>query len=498
MRRLLPQTFYNPISLVGSAIAFVSLGTILFLFLVELVSEQTKPYVGILTYIVLPAFLLIGLFSIPLGMWVERGRRRRAGDESIPRFPQIDLNNPRHRALFTYFSITTIFLLLFTAVGSYRAYEFTDSVTFCGEICHKVMQPEYTAYQNSPHARVTCAECHVGPGATWFVRSKLSGAYQVYATTFNKFPRPIPTPIKNLRPAQETCEQCHWPQHFYGEKKRVNTYFLSDEQNTRWSITLLMKTGGGTSATGPTTGIHWHMNIANEITYVAADTTRQKIAWVRSKNMHGEITEYVSTENPLSPEELAQGEKRRMDCMDCHNRPTHIYYPPARTVNQALELHRINASLPFIRSTAVQALIQPYSSTAGAMDSIGLFIRNFYEERYPEIAASKQTAIDSAVGEVQRIFKKNFFPEMRVSWKAYPNNIGHLQDPGCFRCHDGKHASADGKLISSDCNSCHTIIAQGGSTMKETVSLSGLPFQHPIDIGESWKEMLCNECHTGE
>jgi hypothetical protein len=498
MRRRLPNTFYNPVSLVGSAIAFVSFGTVLFLFLLELVSEQTKPYVGILTYIILPAFMIFGLILIPVGMWIERQRRRRSGDESTPRFPRIDLNEPRQRSMFAFFSVSTIFLLLFTAIGSYRAYEFTDSVAFCGEICHSVMRPEFTAYRNSPHARVACVQCHVGPGATWFVRSKLSGAYQVYAVAFNKFPRPIPTPVRSLRPAQETCEQCHWPQVFYGEKEKVNTYFLSDEKNTKWSITLLIKTGGGTSATGPTSGIHWHMNIANEITYVPTDSSGQKIAWVRSKSMDGRVTEYMSLDDPLSPQDLAKAEKRRMDCMDCHNRPTHIYSPPARIVNEALELQRIDATLPFIRSTAVQALVQPYSSTAAALDSIGIFIRNFYQQGYAEIAQSKKVAINSAVAEIQRGYQKNFFPEMRVSWKAYPNNIGHLQDPGCFRCHDGKHASADGKLIPNDCGSCHTIITQGWDKVKEPVSLAGLPFQHPVDVGDAWKTMLCSECHTGE
>jgi hypothetical protein len=240
------------------------------------------------------------------------------------------------------------------------------------------------------------------------------------------------------------------------------------------------------------------MNIANEITYVPTDSSRQKIAWVRSKSMDGKVVEYVSVDSPLSSEEIAAAEKRRMDCMDCHNRPTHIYSPPVRIVNQALELQRINATLPLIRSTAVQALVQPYSSTVSALDSIGIFIRNFYQERYPENALSKKSSIDSAIAEVQRGYQKNFFPDMHVSWKAYPNNIGHLQDPGCFRCHDGRHTSADGKVISNDCSSCHTIIAQGGDTAKESVSLAGLPFQHPVDIGDSWKTMLCNECHTGE
>ncbi len=272
MKRIFPSSFYNPVTLVGAAIAGVSFGLILFLMVLESFSESPKPYMGIIAFVLLPAVLLIGLFILVFG--IVRERRRIHSGKPEMHLPQIDLNNPKHRTAFAAFSLGTILLLLLSAFGSFKAYEHTDSDQFCGETCHKVMEPEYTAYQFSPHARVGCVKCHIGPGAGWFVRSKLSGTYQVYATLFNKYPRPIPTPIENLRPAQETCEQCHWPKHFFSEKQLQNTYFTSDEKNTKWTLNLLIKIGGGNVEAGPTSGIHWHMNIANQVTYATADSQR--------------------------------------------------------------------------------------------------------------------------------------------------------------------------------------------------------------------------------
>ena len=188
---------------------------------------------------------------------------------------------PRQRNAFLLVAVVTFVFLMFTALGSYRTYEFTESVQFCGQTCHAVMKPEYTAYQNSSHARVACVQCHIGPGATWFVKSKLSGSYQVYATLFHKYPRPIPTPVQNLRPAQETCEQCHWPQKFYGAVEKVRTHFMSDEKNSPWTVEMLLKVGGGDPTHGPVGGIHWHMNVANKVEYIATDEARQIIPWVR-------------------------------------------------------------------------------------------------------------------------------------------------------------------------------------------------------------------------
>ncbi|MEK6755536.1 MAG: NapC/NirT family cytochrome c [Bacteroidota bacterium] len=497
MRRVFPPSFYNAITLIGAAVAAVSFGLILFLMLLEMLAEHPKPYMGIIAFVILPAFLILGLVLIVVGILREH-RRERTGKPHGLHLPQIDLNNPRHRTAFTFFSIGAVLLLMFSAFGSFKAYEYTDSDEFCGTTCHRVMEPEYTAYQYSPHARVGCVQCHIGPGAGWFVRSKLSGAYQVYATAFNKYPRPIPTPIENLRPAQETCEQCHWPKHFFSEKQHVNIYYLSDEHNTKWTLNLLMKIGGGNIEAGPTSGIHWHMNIANELTYVHTDSQRQVIPWIRSRTADGKEIVYRSTENPISDEDLKKSKARRMDCIDCHNRPTHIYHPPARSVNHVMSLGWIDPELPSVKSIAVKALEYPYTSKQVALDSIKLVIEEFYRNIRPDIAARKKVEIERAVEEVQKIYSRNYFPEMQVNWKKFPDDIGHLYYPGCFRCHDGKHVSDDGKVLSRDCNVCHTILAQQSEKERLRLSLGGVEYHHPVDIGDAWKEMNCSDCHNSQ
>jgi cytochrome c2 len=111
---------------------------------------------------------------------------------------------------------------------------------------------------------------------------------------------------------------------------------------------------------------------------------------------------------------------------------------------------------------------------------------------YPDTAAVRQ-----AMTAVQRIYQTNFFPEMRVNWRAYPTNLGHTIFPGCYRCHDGKHRSDDGRVISHSCTACHVIIAQGSGTAGDTIGPEGIDFQHPTDIGEMWRTVNCAVCHTG-
>lgn len=495
MRRIFPNSFYNIITLIGSAIAAVSFGLILFLVLLESMAESPKPYMGIIAFVILPAIMLVGLGIAAFGIFREHARARH-GKPVEHHLPQINLNNPRHRTAFVWISLGMILLLLLSAFGSFKAYENTDSDQFCGESCHSVMEPEYTAYQYSPHARVGCVKCHIGPGAGWFVRSKLSGTYQLYAVMFDKYPRPIPTPIENLRPAQETCEQCHWPKHFFAEKQQSNSYYLSDEKNTKWELTLLIKIGGGNIEAGPTSGIHWHMNINNKLFYVPADSTRQSIPWVRSERPDGTVITYRSTEAPLSEEELRARPTRRMDCIDCHNRPTHIYHPPARSVNHVMALGWIDPSLPGVKGLSVSALEYPYSSQQSAMDSIALLFDEHYAKNLSAADSSGKARIARAVAEVQKIYSRNYFPAMRVNWKKFPDNIGHMYYPGCFRCHDGKHVSDDGKVLPRDCNTCHTILAQKFEQDTLRLSLTGVEYVHPADIGDAWKETNCSDCHN--
>jgi len=473
------SVFRNWLSLTGLVVVVGSLFSFLLLLLLDALAHFANPYVGILTYLVAPGFLVIGLFLAILGAFL---RHRRILKTSGPLPPlRIDLTRPRDRRLLGFFLAGSVLFLLISALGSYQTYHFTESVQFCGLACHGVMKPEYVTYRNGPHARVACAECHIGKGANWYVRSKLSGTYQVYATLADKYHRPITTPIPNLRPAQETCEECHWPQKFVGNLEHTFYSFLSDETNTPFTVRMLLNVGGGDPTHGPVGGIHWHMNVGNKIEYLASDEARQKIPYVRVTELSlGVVTEFRS---PRFTNAVDEASLRRMDCMDCHNRPAHRYQTPNSAVSLAISLTNIDRGLLWIKSNAVYALTLPYTNTTQALQNIATTL----SERYPN-----DPRIRPAIGAVQKIYTNNFFPEMKASWKDYPDNIGHKDWPGCFRCHDGLHKTADGKrsIKANDCNACHTILAEGSGP-----ELNQVPekFKHPGDEVEGG----CNDCHTG-
>jgi len=484
----------NPISLIGIALAMVALGNIIFLFFIDLISDHPSPYVGILAYMIAPGILIFGLALALFGAWHYRRKAVHAAAIGKPTL-KLDFSDPGQRGAAVFFMTFIVIFVLMSVVGSYRAYEYTDSVQFCGQLCHTVMNPEFTAYQLSPHARVACVECHVGSGATWYVKSKLSGARQVFATVLNTYPRPIPTPVHDLRPAAQTCEQCHWPKKFYGAQLKVFTHYGNDEKNTARQIRMLIKTGGGDPATGAPEGIHWHMNIANEITYVSTDEQRQIIPYVHVKDMQGRETEYFAKDAKLNKDQVAKLGKRRMDCIDCHNRPTHIYVTPDLSVDQSLLARRLDGALPFLKVQAVTALTGKYDTTEAAMQGIAKTLHDFYGQKYPELANSKQLEIRNAIDEVQRIYRSTTFPEMKVNWQTHPNNIGHFYSNGCFRCHDGQHVSSEGKTITKDCNACHTLFGQQEGAVN-LASTPGLSFTHPVDLGDM-TAVNCSDCHNG-
>ncbi len=493
----LPQSFYNWTSFIGATIAIVSLFMIGFLFAISMFFAQGSSYLGLFMWIVLPAFFVIGLVVIPTGMVIKYQKDKKQHIVYEKTWPKVDLNDPKVRNAAMIFGVGSIFFLLISAVGSYEAFHYTESVKFCGTLCHEVMKPEYTAYQNSSHARVACVECHVGAGADWYVRSKLSGLYQVYAVTFGNYPKPIPTPISNLRPARETCEECHWPQKFYARQLIVERHYLSDENNTEWDINLEMKTGPAYSALGLQEGIHWHINPDVKIEYVATEATRQNIPWVRYTNTKtGESVVYEDEDNKLSQQQLDSLEIRVMDCMDCHNRPSHDYHTPVKFINNAITAGEIPKELPGIKSLAATVVGTNFSTTDSAMNYIQTEVYNYYKTSYADVFSEKKDLIDKAVTGIQNEFKKNIFPEMKVKWSAYQNNIGHLEFVGCFRCHNDRHQEKSGRVISRDCNLCHSIVAQGAPDTLQTTSVnSTLKFVHPVDIGDAWKTDLCSECH---
>ncbi len=434
----------SPISVAGMVLTTISAVLFLVVFLGDLFGLHRNPYIGIVFFLILPGVFIFGLALIPLGAWVERRRRAAGKAPSEVHWPRIDLNDPVQRQTAVILFALTIANVTIVSLAAYRGVEYMDSVQFCGQVCHSVMQPEFVAYQDGPHSRVTCVQCHIGSGASWFARSKLSGLRQVYAVAFHTYSRPIPSPVEALRPARDTCEQCHWPEKFQGDKL-VNVYeYADDEANTESVTTLNVHVGGGSQRLGIATGIHWHMNVANEIEYIATDDKRQVIPWVRVKDRFGKVTEYIA--KGTTPEELAKGERRRMDCMDCHNRPSHAMAPtPERAVNDAMASGLIPLTLPFVHREAVQALKAGNSAA----------LREFYRTTQPGVFASRAADVERAVTAVQDIYQRNVFPAMNVGFGTYANNIGHVDSPGCFRCHDEEHTSKDGRTISQDCETCH-------------------------------------------
>jgi hypothetical protein len=488
-----PSLFRNYVSFVGAAIFTAALASDGLLFLMEITSKAENPYLGILTYVILPAFLILGLLLVVLGIVLERRRRRKHSPEEILAYPRLDLNDPHSRKAFFVFLFMTFLFISASAFGSYKAYEYSDSVSFCGETCHTVMKPEHIAYLAGAHARVRCVDCHVGPGVGWYVRSKLSGAYQLYSVTFKKYPRPITTPVHNLRPAQDTCEQCHWPEKFFGAQLKVFNHYAYDEQNSLRQRRMLINVGGGSPMTGLVTGIHWHMNIANQIDYISTDEQRQVIPWVRIKDSKGNVTEYFDRNRPLSPQQIAAGLKRKMDCVDCHNRPAHVYLPPDLATDLGFVSGRMDPTIPYLKRKAVEVLSKPYQTTDEALVSIENNLNEFYRTNYADVYGQKQASLKNSITEVKRIFSTYFFPEMRTDWQTHPNNIGHYYFTGCFRCHDGEHVSNTGKVITNNCNVCHTVIYDSANPQ---ASVKTGPFQHPVDLG-SLADRKCETCHKG-
>jgi nitrate/TMAO reductase-like tetraheme cytochrome c subunit len=373
-------------------------------------------------------------------------------------YPEIDLRVPMVRSGLLFIGIATVLNILIFTFASYQGVAYMDTTTFCGQTCHTVMQPEFTAYQNSPHARVSCVECHIGPGAGWFVKSKLSGVRQVFAVTFKTYSRPIPSPVKYLRPARETCEQCHWPQRFSGDKFIVKTNYKDDEKNTPETTALVLKIGGRTWQGA--VGIHGrHLDAGSRIRYISTDEQRQVIPVVYYTDDKGKTVEYVSTDIKVSKEELAKSEKRVMDCIDCHNRPTHAFELPESAVDLRISRGLISADLPYIKKKAVELLKADYPDRETAQKKIVEGVTSYYRGTYPDIYNTKRALVEQSAENVASIYMQNIFPDMKVTWGVHPNNLGHNDFPGCFRCHDGSHTSADGQTISNDCSACHNLLA---------------------------------------
>ena len=405
-----------------------TISAVLFLvvFLADLFGLHTNPYIGVVFFLLLPGGFLVGLGLIPLGAWIERRRRASGKPPTAAHWPRIDFDDPAQRWTAVLIFLLTIANVVIVSLAAYRGVEYMDSVSFCGQVCHTVMKPEFVGHQSGPHANVRCVDCHVAPGASGFAAAKTAGTRRLLAELRGTYPTPVVPAARQLPTAKETCEQCHSPQLAHGDRIRRVVEYADNEKNAASTTALTMHVGV----------IHRHN--AKDIEFIATDKERQTIPYVRVTDGDGRVREFTTA--GTTPETLARGERRRMDCMDCHNRPSHVVVAtPERAVNEVLARGGMPLTLPFIHREAVKAL------KAGNPPAL----RDFYRSPGPEV--------DRAVAAVQEIYDRNVFPSMKVTFGSYPNNIGHIDSAGCFRCHDGEHTSKDGAKIAQDCETCHAI-----------------------------------------
>ncbi|HSB51637.1 MAG TPA: NapC/NirT family cytochrome c [Dissulfurispiraceae bacterium] len=491
------KLFANTLTLTGTIVVVVNIGFILFLSALQAMAQHPKPYADIIIFMILPAFVFCGVVLIAAGISRERRRQRsRMGGRSRPLV--IDFGQPAHRAAVVFFSTAFLLLTLLYAFAGYKAFEYTESDTFCTRICHAVMGPEERAHRFLPHANVSCSSCHVGPGAGYFVAAKLKGTQQLYQVVTNTYRRPVPVPVVDLRPSRDICESCHGPKYTITENLQRRAYYLSDDQNTPWTIDLMLNMGTSHITTDKPPMMHWHYTVAKEIEYATADPTRVAIPWVRAVGFDGKETIYYA-KGAKSGAQVPQGaEKRLMDCIDCHNRAGHGYYPGDMLTNILLAKSVLDPSLPGIKGITVKALDATYGSTEEGREGISKTITGFYEKNHPDIWAKRQDDIRRMTAEVQNVYERNYDPHMKVSWKNFPDHKGHLYSPGCFRCHDGNHVSRDGKVLSKDCRLCHLLVKSERSKDAQSAVLTLADYPHPIDVGDSYKEMNCSDCHGAQ
>ena len=461
-----PALFFgnNPLSLAGGAITTASGLTMIAYWLIELVGRPSaNPYLGIIFFLILPALFILGLALIPIGIYLRRKKLQKAG--TIPaEFPKVDFNDRVFRHGIDIVLVATVVNLLVVAVASYRGAAYMDSPQFCGQSCH-VMHPEYAAYQVSAHSHVDCVSCHIGSGATSYFEAKVNGTKQLIEVSLRPvagiapkiiptYPTPIPSPVRNLRPAREICEGCHTPAKFIGEKLLVKSSFADDEQNTETQSVVVLHLGGRDSLSH-LTGIHGiHLG---HIEYITTDADRTTIPWVQKRNADGSETVFATSSlNGAMP----KGERRTMDCIDCHNRAAHTMQTAEDALNRAMAEGAVSPELPFMHKKSLELLKANYTSTDEAKAKIPAELEAYYRATYPSVYAAKANLVKTSGEGLVSIFTHNVFPEMKVTWGTHPNHIGHMSYPGCFRCHDGDHVTKDGKTsITQDCAACHNLLA---------------------------------------
>lgn len=442
LRAFLGAIFRSALGIVGALLTTVSALLFVMLFvLAELNPRLGGGYAGIITFLVLPVFFVLGLVLMPIGLARVR-RAERAGGEA--RAPVIDLNVPRTRSVVTMVTLLSVVNLGIIATATYKGVQTMDSVEFCGGACHSVMSPEATAHQLAPHAKVQCTKCHVGSGAEWFVRGKTNGIDQLFSVAFGTYPRPIPTPIDGLRSPSDTCEECHSRERGTKEQLRVINRFQEDEANT-WKKTVLLD---------KVSVSHWH--VRNTVRF-RSNAKRTFVGEVELALPDGGVRRWKNAAGPPEDGGALTDAWRTMDCLDCHNRPAHTYQRPRDEVDRALASGELDRELPFIRREGLRIIQGRWPSHDAAREGIAAELRAFYSKQAPAIEAGR---IDAAAKALFALYSRNVFPAMNVQWGTYPSFRDHEGDNGCFRCHVSDLESPDEHKISDRCELCHLVVAE--------------------------------------
>jgi nitrate/TMAO reductase-like tetraheme cytochrome c subunit len=450
----------------GLGLVLTAMTTWAFLAPARLRHGDEHPYIGVASLVV-PAVLLAGLVLTPLGIWRGRARARRQLTESIV--------DPR-RALRRFLVFVAVTAVVNVAIGTqvtYRAVHHMESRQFCAS-CH-VMEPESTAFDPGPHAGLVCVDCHVGTGVDGWLASKVQGTRQLWQVLTDDVPRPIPSALESGRmvTSRETCERCHWTEKQGAVRVKVVREYAEDEANTPETTVLTLHVGG--SEMGGIHGAHFGPGV--EIRFVAADAKRQDIPVVEYSNtLTGESRTYVR--EGAEREAYADRTPITMECVDCHNRAAHAFPAPDQALDLAFTLGRIPTSLPFLKKQGLAILRAEYGSREAAAEAIPAALADYYRAEHPKAWATREAEVRAAGAVLAEIHARNVYPELGLAWDTYPDNRGHERSPGCFRCHEGKHATETGETITENCFRCHT-----ASAMKDTAPdiLDALGLTKPID-----------------
>ena len=393
--------------------------------------------------------------------------------------------------------VTLIVVALASLFGGIHTWEYTNSNQFCGTACH-TMPPQSTAFQESPHSNVTCEECHIGR-ASFMDQAirKTQGIKESYYEIFKLYEYPIRA--KAPRPSLDTCEKCHRPETFADDSLRQIHRFGNDAGNTATSIYLIMKTGGVDARQGDARGIHWH--ISSKVLYYSEDELAQVIPYVRVYNDDDTYVEYIDVESGFDPSTLDESQLKQMDCITCHNRVTHSFNAPYKSVDEAMAKGLIDPSIPLIHQKAVEVLSTEYASRDEAIKAIA-DIEEDYKRNLFDFYSQNGQIIKNAVAEIQSIYDRTVFHEQEIDWTTYPNNLGHIDAPGCFRCHDGKHLNQDEEAVRLECNVCHAIpVVASADDFLTTIEISRGP-EPESHLNPNWISLhnqaiapSCSNCH---